>query len=367
MDIIRGFALFGVLLVNLTMIDATMYSYVASPLSQVNPIDQLIAWVIHIFAVGKFYSLFSMLFGLGFYFFLNKPGNLIENEGYFKRRLWILLLISALHLIFVWYGDILHVYAITGFVLFKMRNKNPKVLLNQAAVLLILSTAIFIFAQSGGNGEFPIESLQNSLEAYKGHSYFAMVKYRLFNEIPITLLNLVFILPKILALFSIGYAMGKMKIFLNLKAHLVRIKRFFTVMAIVSFFLIMAVLFSTMTLKNTQLVVAFDEILTITGALTYASGLILLYNNKRLAQFVKPLAATGQMALTNYLVQTIFFTTFFYGYGFGKFGIQHQIEYIILAVLFFAMQIIASNLWLKFHKFGPCELIWRKLTYWKIH
>ena len=78
MDVIRGFALFGVLLVNLTMIDATMYSYVASPLLHVDLLDQMASWAIHIFAVGKFYTSFSMLFGLGFYYFLNKPGNLLK-------------------------------------------------------------------------------------------------------------------------------------------------------------------------------------------------------------------------------------------------------------------------------------------------
>lgn len=367
MDIIRGFALFGVLLVNLTMIDATMYSYVASPLLQVSKLDQVASWFIHLFAVGKFYTLFSMLFGLGFYFFLNKPGDLIENEKYFKRRLWILMVIGALHLTFVWYGDILHVYAVTGLFLFSMRNKDYKSLLKQAAILLLFSTVLFTMAQGSGEATYQSDTVQKSIEVYNQPGYFTMVVYRMQNEIPMILLNLIFIIIKILALFSIGYSVGKMHIFNDIKEKLKQIKNFFFITGTFSVVLMIAYVISIIKFDNPQFAVVFDEALTLTGALTYASALILLYNSKYLYKIVKPLAAAGQMALTNYLVQTVFFTTFFYGYGLGRFGKHHQVDYIILALVFFMIQIVFSNLWLKRFKFGPCEWLWRKLTYLQSH
>ncbi len=363
MDIIRGFALFGVLLVNLTMIDATMYSYVASPLLQVSKINQAASWFIHLFAVGKFYTLFSLLFGLGFYFFLNKPGERVENEKYFKRRLWILMAMGALHLIFVWYGDILHVYAVTGLFLFSTRNKDYKALLKQAAILLFISTVLFTMAQSSSDATYQSDIIQKSIAAYKQPGYFTMVSYRFQNEVPLILLNLIFVIVKILALFSIGYAIGKMNFFNDIKEKLNQIKSFFMITGTLSIVLMIGYVICLTKLGNPQLAVVFDEALTLTGALSYASALILLYNSKYLYIIVKPLAATGQMALTNYLAQTIFFTTFFYGYGFGQFGKHHQIDYIILAFVFFMVQIVLSNLWLKRFKFGPCEWLWRKLTY----
>jgi len=363
MDVIRGFALFGVLLVNLTMIDATMYSYVASPLLHVDLFDQMASWAIHIFAVGKFYTLFSMLFGLGFYYFLNKPGNPLENEYFYKRRLWLLMFMGVVHLIFVWHGDILHVYAVTGFILFSMRKKDHKALIKQAGILLLFSTALFVIAQGSSEVALQSEMIQASIDAYKQPNYLTMVAYRLGNEVPITLLNLIFVIIKILGLFTLGYAIGKMNIFNKIKENLIQIRRFFMLTAALSLIIIFGYVFAMVNLKNPQVAVFFDELLTLSGAFAYASALILLYNSERFKKIVKPLAAAGQMALTNYLVQTVLFTTYFYGYGLGKFGSLHQPDYILLALVFYVIQVVISNLWLKSHKYGPCEWLWRKLTY----
>ena len=125
-DVIRGFALMGVLLVNMTMIDGTLFSSVDPGLEGINLIFQK---AIHFFAVGKFYTLFSMLFGLGFYYFMKKDEGERIGKKLYKRRLMALFCFGLLHLIFVWHGDILHVYALVGICLMLNTNTSSAKLL----------------------------------------------------------------------------------------------------------------------------------------------------------------------------------------------------------------------------------------------
>ena len=181
-DIIRGFALFGVLLVNMTMIDTTLYSNVSSPFDLVNPLARFSALMIHLFAVGKFYTLFSILFGLGFFYFMNKS----EVSGHvFRRRLIALFFFGILHLVLVWYGDILHVYAITGAVLLNSRNRSSKSLLKTAILLFILSTLMFAwFKGSGGTQVDMSAAILDAENAYTQSSYITMLQYRVTRELP---------------------------------------------------------------------------------------------------------------------------------------------------------------------------------------
>ncbi len=100
-------------------------------------------------------------------------------------------------------------------------------------------------------------------------------------------------------------------------------------------------------------------------ALGHASLLILIYRSKLVPWLMRALANVGQMAFTNYLVQSIICTWFFYGYGFGNYNkLQfHQLYYVVFSVWIF--QLIVSSIWLRYFRFGPFEWVWRSLTYWK--
>ncbi|HSN65600.1 MAG TPA: DUF418 domain-containing protein, partial [Fusibacter sp.] len=102
---------------------------------------------------------------------------------------------------------------------------------------------------------------------------------------------------------------------------------------------------------------------TISGALLYATSLILLYQSAHFRKIVSPLQFSGKMALTNYLVQTICFTTLFYGYGAGLYGKLPNWAYFPIAVAFYLIQIGLSKWWLSHHTLGPMEKVWRKFTY----
>ncbi len=364
-DIIRGFALFGVLLVNLTMIDATMYSYVPSAFEYSDPLTRFSALLIHLFAVGKFYSLFSMLFGLGFFYFMNKTDGSPISGRLYVRRLIALFFFGILHLVCVWYGDILHVYAITGFVLLRNRNRSSESLLKISILLFLLSTAIFVMFQADGgnsqNGMFT--ALQKAEIAYTQTSYIGMLTYRLTNELPMIAFNFLAVLPKILSLFMFGYYIGKSRMFVSIDSNLEHIKFIWRISGAVA--LLSAVGYSVLTINETFIAgaVVFDELLTISGALFYATSLIILYQNPVFKKVISPLKYSGKMALSNYLMQTICFTTLIYGYGAGLFGKIPYWAYFPIATLFYMGQIVISKWWLAHHKFGPMEYVWRRFTY----
>ncbi|ACB84336.1 DUF418 domain-containing protein [Natranaerobius thermophilus] len=132
-DIIRGVALFGVLLVNVVAFNFTLPAHLQGVTPLTNPlhlgsaIDRLSAVFIQLFAEGKFYTIFSFLFGLGFYIFISRAEEKgLDSRKLFKRRMLALLGFGILHLILVWYGDILHVYALGGFLLVLFRNKSER-------------------------------------------------------------------------------------------------------------------------------------------------------------------------------------------------------------------------------------------------
>jgi uncharacterized protein len=102
-----------------------------------------------------------------------------------------------------------------------------------------------------------------------------------------------------------------------------------------------------------------------TLALGYAAGIVILSQHEYWRSIVEPLAAVGRMALSIYLIQTLMFTTLFYGYGFGQAGRIGPAMVFLYAVIFFAFQIVIANWWLQRFRYGPAEWLWRSLTYWE--
>jgi uncharacterized protein len=355
-DTVRGFALFGVLLVNLTMMNAIPFSGSDTPMSAFQ-------WGIALFAEGKFYTIFSLLFGLGFYMFMKNH----QSEERFRRRLRGLLFFGILHLIFIWYGDILHVYAIAGFILMGSVRDDVSKLLKKSIGYFLVSTVIFsVFSylayQQGTVGP---ESAEMARAAYLGNSYVTMLFYRFTQEIPITLLNTLFILPKILSLFHMGFLFGKLELYKErgLKAHCF-MKPFFV--SAILFFISGAVVWASghqMGAISAAVKTIFEEIGTVSGGLFYMTGLWMFISNPVVLKILSPLSAVGRMSLTNYLFQTLFWTTVLNGYGLGYFDRIPERAYLPLALLFFALQGAFSILWLRRFKFGPVERIWRYMTY----
>lgn len=366
-DAIRGFALFGVLLVNLSMIDSTLFGYEASPFVYETFVERFLAVCLDVFFTGKFYTLFAMLFGVGFAFFMDRFDQ-IQFKATYVRRLMVLFVMGMLHLLFVWYGDILHVYAIAGWILFQNRKKTAQTYFKYSAVLFVVSTLIFVLTASepaSMTDEVKLALTQANL-AYQSSSYLTLFWYRLSYEIPVLIINLVFVLPKILALFFFGAAIGKIRFFHDLNQYDDKMGTLWKIVVGVGVFCAVgsiAIQGNLFNVQNHHLQMLLSETLTLCGALFYALIFIRKRHTKWMKTIISLLKDAGRMALTNYLMQTIAFTTLIYGYGGDWFGKLGMVDYYLLALSFYCMQLVLSKLWLQKFKQGPFEWLWRKITY----
>ncbi|OWZ82761.1 DUF418 domain-containing protein [Natranaerobius trueperi] len=245
-DSIRGFSLLGVLLVNVVAFNNIIFaqtdpiSFLAFPPSYPNLIDQILAFLIRIHAEGKFYPIFSLLFGVGFFIFMERAHQKkTSGTTLFKRRSLYLFLFGLINLTLVWYGDILHVYELGGFLLLPFLNKDAKTLFKWIVFLLIIFivlTTTFSFLTelaSKTNEPFSPELVEKAQIVYTEGSYISLVSFRVTNELPTIFLNLIIWIPKILAFFLIGLYLAKNKLFQNVKENYNLIKKIWKITGLI--------------------------------------------------------------------------------------------------------------------------------------
>lgn len=391
-DGLRGFAIFGILLVNLMFFASPIYSVAISSEVWTNPLDRAADWFIAFFAEGKFFTLFSFLFGLGLAFQMERA----EVKGVrvvplYVRRLGVLLLFGLAHVILFWWGDILTYYALLGFPLLLFRNRRPRQLLGWALGLLIvpllLNAALFgllEFAKTTPEGAAQINAAfaesereyegayAQALETYRMGSFGEMVSQRLedysFSTLGVTLNGMLFV---VFAMFLLGLYAGKRRLFQDVPRHLPLLRRVFVACTLLG--LGGTVLYTTWGGSASALSPSLFTLLGLVGylvgspalSLAYASGLTLLAQHRGGQRLLNPLVAVGRTALSNYFFQTLVCTTLFYSYGFGLYGQVGPAFGIVLTLVIFAAQVYLSNLWVRHFRFGPLEWLWRSLTYGK--
>ncbi len=383
LDVIRGFALFGVLLVNMTLFKSTDFYVSKAPGDFISPIDQGFAWLIQILASGNFYTIFSFLFGLGFYIFMNRTREKgLSVKKLFIKRLLFLLGFGLLHLLFIWSGDILHRYSITGFFLFFfMRSSSEQIMKWTKRLLAFSLVAIFlVFLVQGLDYEVIEEDLvidaqeemaEEAPVVYREGSYLAILEFRFLRELPFISLNLLLAIPTLLTLFLMGFYVGEKEYYKDLSKRLRDVRQVFyrsLVIALPLKALYAAVLGGFIPVPMVirfSLLEVLDYASGIAMCFVYMTGVVLLMNKKGVMSLLYPFHYVGKMALTNYLAQSLVAIMIFYGFGLGLFGSVRLWWGVLLTVLIFAAQIFTSKLWLAYYQFGPMEWIWRNLTYGK--
>lgn len=361
LDILRGFALFGVLLANLLNFAYSYQYYPALSHPSLDALERNIEWLIRVFVEGSFYPLFSFLFGLGFSLQIRKGDAFVT---LFRRRLWILLGIGLLHAIFIWSGDILVTYALIGFILFNFRKMSDGVVLRWVGALTGFS--VLLFWLLSGQTTTDTTFIQRVTDVYTAGSYLEAVELRL-DELGLSLFSLVFFIPQILSLFLLGMLCGRRGLLEHAANHQRFWQRTFWLCSLVSIPLITVDALSrfrpergSRLLESVDLVIASPLC-----GFVYLSGLILLLNNRVWQRILYPLAAIGRMALTNYLMQSVVMTLVFYGYGFRLYSKLPLAWGVLLALALFTLQVIASRWWLIYFHYGLVEWSWRCLTYQK--
>lgn len=384
LDALRGLALFGICLANFP--EFSLYTFLKSEVVSNMPtagIDRIIRYLQYIFIDGKFYTLFSLLFGIGFSIILsNAVRKQADGFRVFYRRMGILLVIGFVHLMFLWSGDILMLYALAGLFLPLFRNMSDRGLLVSAAVLLLLPIGIDIFISlSGVNPSAPVIRIQQ----------YYCVKYGItddnfgywlkmgnsYTEVFQFLLQGAFVRMqefidgnrffKVMGLFLLGFYIGRNRLFAGLNEHRSLLKRVFLYGCFVGLPFSLLYAWSAMNAHPWGLAghSVFYTFSVFPMGLAYMSGICLLYLRMGENCFFRALAAPGRMALTNYIGQSVWGIVIFYGIGFGL-GANTGLVYVLLiATVVYFVEMLFSYFWLSYFRFGPLEWIWRMLTYGK--
>ena len=382
-DILRGVAILGILIVNMGLFSMPE---VIGHRSWSSLADEGAQRLILFTAQEKFKTLFSLLFGLGLAVqMMRAEARGVGFVPLYARRLGVLFLIGAMHFVFLWDGDILHDYALLGCVLLLFRHRSLDTLLIWAGVALAIPALLYSLTTASaitGRVSQPLATwaayeigtdnpggAAETTRLYSQGTYADMVKTRA-QEFPGDLL------PDtddafVFAMFLLGLYAGRRKLFHDVSAN-----RF---------------LFRRVLGWGLGLGIAGNVVFAIGGAydptpgkvmenvgrlclviaapalsFSYAAAIALLSQRTRWHRWLKPLAAVGRTALSNYLMQSVFCTVIFYGAGLALYGRVGPFSGLLLTFGIFLVQVPLSVWWLRRFQFGPIEWLWRSLTYWRL-
>lgn len=403
-DTLRGFSLLGILLLNIASFGLPFAAYMNPTVAGGADGPNLTIWLTAMTLWdGKFRCIFSMLFGAGAFILLDRAerrGAGIEAADiYYRRTLW-LILIGLLHAHLIWYGDILYPYGVCGLLLFPLRKLSAKALILTAAVIISVHSLQGVGAGFGiaelrnaavaaEKAPNPTPEQQKSIQEWKQLTgMFAPEKADVEKEIQAHrsgwVDNLVhrsalaammqftmffqFMFLDVLGMLILGMGLAKARVF-----DASRSVSFYAKMTVAGFALGVPLHYwaASQWAASGFDVPAYFTYIGSTGdpgrlavALGY-TGLLMLACKAGLTFLTRPLAAVGRTALSNYLLTSILCTLFFNGYGGGYFAKleRHQLYYVVLAM--WAINLIASPIWLRHFLYGPAEWAWRSLTYWE--
>lgn len=369
LDVLRGVALLGILMVNLP--------FLGLPLSVAGDAPSLwegggaSAWtaaLVRGLAENKFMGLFSLLFGMGLALQVDRAeARGVNPRSFYPRRLAVLAAFGIVNGTCIFFGDILLPYAVAGTVLFLLRRCSPRTMLWSAGAFLaigitlsVLFEGVYVEGSSGSDGERALDQALAEGSFLEGSA--ARGQIYLFW---LLLSSIIAFNWRIMALFLVGAAVLR-KGWAEPGAQRVHRR------------LAVGGLALGLTLEGASLLLhgregatvglrVLDVLLHQVGGLSLSAGyagLIAVWCTSPLgAGLRRGLAATGRMALTNYLGQNIVAGLIFYGHGAGKLGDLSRPQLAGLAVLIFTAQVVLSSLWMARAKGGPFELLWRRLTY----
>lgn len=380
LDVLRGFALLGILVMNIQLFAMPVGFITFNPLAygDLSGINLAVWSLSHIFADQKFMTIFSPMFGAGILLLTDR----LEARGqsargiHYRRNVW-LLLFGLAHGFLLWTGDILVTYAVAGFVVFLLRHMRPGRLVIVGLVFLLVPAVLTLLGSlSPDEAVATIRSdwspgasrVNEQLAAYRG-GWLEQMSARVPAEIEgLTSLLPVWAFWRAGGLMLIGMAAYKWGI---LTAQ--RSGRFYAWMALIGLVigLPLATLSAWTNYANefapTYSLFGVGYQLNYWGSIFVSSGyigLVMLATQRGwFGRIEHRLAAVGRTALTNYLLHTIICTTIFYGHGLGLYGSVERWQQVLIVVGIWVVQLAVAPLWLARFQYGPCEWLWRALTY----
>ena len=385
LDVLRGFALLGILLVNFEWFARPLQAIMLGAEPGLNGPSLAVDWLIQAFAEGKFYALFSMLFGAGFALMAERAAQRdAPFWGVYLRRLIVLLLFGIGHMLLIWAGDILVIYSLCAFVMVLLfRNTPVRRLWKWALVFFILPLTLMwlgalsiaatqfdpdihseIMAEFEADEARMRETVAQAAAIHAAGSWIENVGQRA-RDAAFSLSHFIFWVPPILGYFLLGrwlVATGRLT---RPRENALFFRRWRARGLVLG--LPMAVVGTALLYRANQMQPTVEVALGVTLFMAGAVLLALAYLSLVTlgAERLRVLAPAGQMALTNYLCQSLFWTWMMYGHGFGLGTVLPRWSHLLLALGFFAVQVAFSHWWTARFRFGPAEWLWRSLTYWQ--
>ena len=378
LDAMRGFALLGILFVNLTWFTGFA---VLSPEERValgtESIDAIVYWLINVLVDSKFWTLFALLFGVG----IAIQSERAQQRGVafaplFVRRMLILLLIGLAHAVFIWFGDIVSLYAFVGLGLLLFLRCDERRLLGWGLALVLSPIAV-----SGAWLAVHLATVDPAAPAVNpGHGPAEMLaRFSAGTYLQALDANWQFLVERwvravytsrflsLLGIFLLGFYVGRRGVFHAPERHGRLLRRVAVCGLLIGIPANVYIVLAGVPLRPPSvegwLVASVAAIGHLALALAYASLFTMAWSRPLVRRMLSPLAFAGRLSLTNYVLQSVVGVAFFYGYGlgwWGRFGITWGLVFL---VALFGFQVLLSAWWLRHFAFGPLEWVWRCLTY----
>ena len=376
LDLLRGWAMFGVLWSNLNGDYGTRNPTTA--------LDHALSWTQDWLIQSRFYSLLILLFGIGFGIQLMRAdANATEVRTTYYRRTAALLIIGVVHGTLIWHGDILTIYALVAFALVMFRSATTKQLLVAALICWFIGPVIVREAMYLGGLRFVLP--RSYVETVYSHGTWQQIEHaRIGGYLQWLGRWGLSSYVSILASFLMGLWAVKSGYFRRVVDDPGTTRRLLLISVIAA-----AIGYASWAWGNNvypraeapaNVVAHFPypyfqrEMLrsfvfklfdwgTLGTALAYACLLLVAWRRPLGQRMLRPLAAAGRMALTTYLTQSVVCTLLFYSYGLGWYGTVGFTGMFIITLVLFATQMAVSMWWLARFRYGPAEWLWRTITY----
>jgi uncharacterized protein len=384
LDVLRGFALLGILAMNIRAMAAPFSAYM-NPMSlfEYSGASRAAYNFTSVVFDLKMMGLFSMLFGAGVLLYAAKPTESGKPpRGLWFRRMFWLLMFGLVHAYLIWAGDILVPYALCGILVLWWVRRLPAWALMAGAVLFLavgaaLSVGHGLSWESMDEDEraetaeiwMPTaEQARAQLDELHG-SYPEVVAHRApFVFVSQTFFFLAFFLWRCSGMMLLGMSLYKSGFLDGSRTigHYARVAAICIPLGLaLSWYGAIELERIRFTMPQRTVADLWNYTGAVLASVGYAALLIIIVKIGALAALRQSLAAVGRMAFSNYLFQSIITSILFLGWGFGLAGQFDYAQQLFVVVAIWAFQLVASPMWLGRYRFGPAEWLWRSLTYWQ--
>lgn len=365
LDVLRGLALLGVLLMNLeTCFRVSFAHHILGLHNHFGRADDVVGSLLVVLLQSKAFTLFSFSFGVGMAVQAERatPRG-IGLRWFLVRRFLVLLVLGLVHMFLIWNGDILILYAVCGLLLVPAA-RWPSWLLAPAGLAAIVVNYVLPLDAWLPSYTFYVTVGDEAARIYAAGSYWEIMLFRWWEAAFFMAPLVATVLPRTVGMMLLGMAAWQ-------SGLLRRPERYRWLLAIV---LVLggaiggtATIWPLVSPNSPWLTKVPPEVVEglsyIPLALCYAAAVFLFLGSAKTVRLARPLAAVGQTALTNYLSQSVILGLLFYGYGIGLLGKLGPATGALIGLAIYGAQLIVSLLWLRFFQFGPVEWLWRTLTY----